>query len=251
MNIREIENMTEKEVAEKVIEKMDIKGFNVYLINFDDAFGYSALVFKNDHYIHYANDYELHHKYLVEEEGIEGLRKYYIESLNNKLYTEEELDQPLKNYDEYDKKSYFLHNYYGMQVDYISIFHIFHNKEEEMEYDKKVKTMHYNPVGLCYMHDIDFIKKHMTLFNKLRKRKEAMKDDFEYQKGAFLSEMYNHEYGINWEADYSVLSTFGNIEYHGDEAGELEKYFEELSFTDTQRNAYFAARTEYYRKQSA
>lgn len=40
-----------------------------------------------------------------------------------------------------------------------------------------------------------------------RELQEAMKDE-DFAEGAFLYEMDNHEYAINWEADESVLGCF-------------------------------------------
>ncbi|MBR1623166.1 MAG: hypothetical protein IJ675_04585, partial [Pseudobutyrivibrio sp.] len=125
MNINEIEKLNESEVADIAIEKMVIKGFNVYFVNIEGAFGYSYLVFKNNHSIHYANDYELHHGHMVKESGRDALRNYYIESINNKLFTDEEIAEPLKDYFDYTAKEYFLRNYHPMQVDRVSFIHIY------------------------------------------------------------------------------------------------------------------------------
>ena len=108
--------------------------------------------------------------------------------------------------------------------------------------------MIYDPVCYAYMNDGNFVRHHIELLNKLEEQKNAMSGNYEYWEAAFLREMYNHEYGINWQADYDTLSAFGNIKYHGDEDGELEKYFHELSFTDQQKRAYMCARVEYLKK---
>jgi hypothetical protein len=74
-----------------------------------------------------------------------------------------------------------------------------------------------------------------------------MQDDYEYNKEAFLYEMRNHEYGINWQADYDVLSVFGNISYCGEScSNELENYFDQLKFSETRRRAYRDARRKYF-----
>ena len=56
--------------------------------------------------------------------------------------------------------------------------------------------------------------------------------------------MFNHEYSINWQADYDTLSVFGRITYK--ENATLTDYFDQLKFNDTQRLAYTAARKEYF-----
>ena len=61
-NIQTIEAMTETDTALMALEKLNIKGHTIYLVDFGGYFGYSCLVFLNGHHIHYANDYALHHK---------------------------------------------------------------------------------------------------------------------------------------------------------------------------------------------
>ena len=98
-NINTIEPITYSHAAEMAIEKMSIKAHDCFFVDLGGNFGYSVLVFKNAMHIHYANDYELHHSLIVEEKGREGLRKYYIESLNNKLFTDAELMESVSSYD--------------------------------------------------------------------------------------------------------------------------------------------------------
>ena len=97
------------------------------------------------------------------------------------------------------------------------------------------------------MADEKFIKHQAKLMAGLLKAKEAKSDNYEYWKDAFVREMFNHEYAINWQADYDTLSAFGNVEWKGDDAN-LADYFDQLNFTETQRKAYRDARHEYYKK---
>ena len=238
--ISDIEKLTEQEAQALSSESMTIKEHTVYFVDFGGYFGYSKLVFKNNHHIRFANDYELHHKGKTKEE----LKEWYIQGTNNILFTEEEIAGHLTDYEEYSRKSYFLHNYYGMQVDHVSIFGI-PTKDNQAEFDRKTATMIYNPVALAYMHDADFVRHHIELSEQLNKARENVSNNYEYMKSAFLYEMYNHEYGINWQADYDVLSVFGNVEYHD---YDLNAYFDELNFTDLQRQAYLDARAQYYKE---
>lgn len=216
-DIRAIENMTEQDAQDMALEVMEIKEHNAYFIDFPGYFGYSVVVFKDGHHIHYANDYELHHPNKTREE----LREWYIEALYNILFTEQEISEPLKDYNDYERKSHFLNNYYGMRRDYLSIFYIGGDKEK----------------------DADFIKHHVELHLELMKRKEEMKNSYDYWRGAFYYEMGNHEYHINtYQGDWDTLSVFGKIEWHGNEDNELEQYFDELGFNEMQRQAYFDAR---------
>lgn len=248
MAIREIENLTENEAKEMAVETMVIKDHNIYFVNFDDAFGYSALVFKNGHHIHYANDYQLHHGWMVKEKGMDALRQWYIDTMNHKLYTETELQEPLKDYDDYKAKEYYLRNYYPMQIDYVSIFAI--GEKAQAEVKRKAKGMQYNPVSFCYMKDVDFVKKQVKLLATLLSREAEMKETPEYWIKAFKHEMYNHEYSINWDADPDTLSVFGNIprEITWNREWKLSELFDALDFTQVQRNAYIQARREYYQE---
>lgn len=238
-NLTEIENISELEAGAMSLEKTEIKGHNIYFADLGDIYGYSCLVFKNNHSIHYANDYELHHTDKTRKE----LRDMYINKMNNILFTEMEIVSPLKDYSEYKRKINYLLNYYGMQVDYVSAFCSFLSKEQIAELHKKIKGMFYNPIAYAYMAEEDFVKHHIELFSKLEKAKDNMADNYAYLKGAFLYEMYNHEYDINWQADYDVLSEFGDVTYNGED---LNAYFKELKFTDLQKQAYCDAMKQYY-----
>ena len=242
-NITQIEDITENYADSIAEEKLTIKDHAVYLVDFKGYFGYSALVFRNGKHIKYANDYELHHSWLTKEKGRDALRDYYIESMNKKLYTDDELVAPLKDYNEYEAKQRFLINLYPLQIDYVSIFAVNPSEEEKAEFKRKTATMTYNPVSFCYMDDKEFVKHQIELMKELDKRKSEMADNYEYYVEAFLYEMYNHEYGINWEADHDTLSAFGNVGWHDDD---LNAYFDELEFTETQRKAYMAARNKYW-----
>ena len=246
-SISDIVALEERQAAEMAEEMINIKGFQVYLIDFSGYFGYSAVVFGNGRQIRYANDYALHHAGKTKEE----LKAFYVESMNNKLFTEDQLKENLQDYDEYRRKDYFIRNYYPMQFDYLSIFQIFHNDEEEKAFRENQKK---NYPYLCRSACAFFQRREIgdkinDLIIALEYRQAELKNTLEYWVDAFKYEMYNHEYVINWQADYDTLSAFGGIRWHGDDSGsgksEREKYFDELNFTDIQRNAYNQARREY------
>lgn len=246
--ISDIEALTEEEVKEMAEEVLDIKGYTVYFVDFAGYFGYSAVVFKNDHQIRYANDYEWHHAYKMREEGKAGLRRWYIDAMNRKLFTEEELMGPIKDYDEYTAKSRYLRDYHIQQIDYVSAFYIV-GTEEEKQIKEKTKGMVFNPLSFCYVNkeDVPFCIRQNELFRELKKRKEECEQSYDYMKSAFVSEMYNHEYSINWQADYDTLSAFGSIPDNVDYE-DTNALFDALHFTDVQRSAYKAAKREYYRQ---
>lgn len=232
--IRDIESMTE-EVARAVAEDvMEIKGYNCYLIDFEGYFGYSICVFKNNHHIHYANDYELHHSGRDKAE----LKEMYIKRINNILYTEDELKEPIKNYDDYDSKMRYLTNYYAMSEDYVSMFNISTTEEEKKAYEEKVKGLYTNPVGFCYMANKEFVEHHKELADQLMKQVNNLEHNYDYWYGAFVSEMYNHEYAINrYQGNWDVLSVFFNVEYEHNDY-DIDLYFKQLELTKEQEKAY-------------
>ena len=225
--IHDIEALTEKQASEMAESVQTIKGHHVYFVDFGGYFGYSVLVFADGEYLKYANDYELHHGGRTREE----LHSFYVEKLNNTLFTEEELSGPVSNYDEFRAKEYYIHNHYGMRRPGISQFFIGSDAEREAML-RKIKNMVYSPVFYAYYDQkyADFVKRGSELLESLYNARNANAENFDYWKNAFLYEMYNHEYGINWEGDYDVCACFGGAR----------------GFNEVQRRAYAAARREYF-----
>lgn len=54
--------------------------------------------------------------------------------------------------------------------------------------------------------------------------------DPKFAGGAFLYEIGNHEYMINWQADYDVCSCFGSVRYG--ESKDYHAYLNELGYAD-------------------
>ena len=237
--ITDIERLTEREAAELAEETLTINGHTIYLIDFGGYFGYSMLVFMHGVHFIYANDYGLHHS---NTESRAELRALYISEATERLYAEEQLAEPLTDYDDYSRREYYIRNFYGLLSKHYSIF----RRSNDPEIPDKSRLT-YDPISFGYYEDGAFVRHHRELFDRLVALASELKNDFPYQKEAFLREMWNHEYGYNWQGDYDVCRTFGNVEYHGDEEDELQKYFDELGLTKTQRRAYLAARKEYYR----
>ena len=74
---------------------------------------------------------------------------------------------------------------------------------------------------------------------------ELMKD-YDFAKSAIYYEMCNHEYGINWEGDWDVLSCFGNVEYTEGESA--RQYMDKLGWADETKQAFYMARVEYFKQ---
>lgn len=241
-SIKNIESLTEKEAATMASEKLNIKGFNVYLINFEGYFGFSACVFANDHHIYYVNDYELHHRGKSHKE----LKKWYIETLNNKLFTDEEIKAPIKNYQDYNNKDYFIRNYIPQKYDHESMFGIYYTDEEAEKAHKEALKKYPYPCHSCFSYFKDrkigdYIN---DLLTALEYSRAALENDFEYWKSAIKYEMYNHEYAINYQAEWEVINCFGRVEWLGDFTS-LDTWLNKSTLNETQKKAYKAALAEY------
>lgn len=242
--IRDIETLTETQAAEMAIETTTVKGHQVYFVDFGGYFGYSALVFADGRHIKYADDYELHHAGKSRDE----LREFYLGSLSRKLFTADEMEN-VSDYRDKQAKEYYIRNYYGLRRDHVSLFFCGPDSERE-KLRKKTEKMIFSPIFLAYYDkkDADFVKSGEELLATLEKA-EPQKDNAEYWKDAFLREMFNHEYGINWQADFDVCSCFGNCS-GVENIDDLNALFAACNFSDAQRAAYMAAQRE-YSKQSA
>lgn len=194
MNINEIEKLTFSEVLAISVETMEIKGHQIIIADLGKYFGLSALVFKNEKHVYYANEYELHNRYLSRESGRDSLKEYYIKTLNDKLFTDNELMEDVKSYGEYTRKEYFLRNYWIMRYDYKSAFRIGKAEEKELEEAKKIYSF-YNPVSFCYVKDEEIIKKQVAIWNHLNESYEQIKSNDEIFKQMIASELANHEAG--------------------------------------------------------
>lgn len=242
--IRDIEVLTEEQAAAMAIEAAEIKEHQVYFVDFGGYFGYSALVFADGHHIKHADDYELHHAGKSRDE----LRELYFASFNGKLFTADEMST-VSDYQDKQAKEYYIRNYYGLRRDHISMFFCGPDKERE-KLRKKTENMIFSPVFMAYYDkkDADFVKSGEKLLATLENA-EPDKSNSEYWKSAFLREMFNHEYGINWQADFDVCSCFGNCSSVAN-IDDLDALFDVCNFSDVQRAAYMDARRE-YSKQSA
>lgn len=83
-------------------------------------------------------------------------------------------------------------------------------------------------------------------FNSCDELEELMKD-FEFAKSAFYEEICNHEYIINCQGDYDVISCFYDIEWLGDSA-DYNDYFKVLGVDKNIITAYERAITKYQLK---
>lgn len=204
-NIDSIESLSEEEAIIMAEDHEIIKGHDVYFIDFKGHFGYSCMVFWDHHIIRYAGDYELHHK----GESREELHERYIKALNGKLYTDEELAAPLTDYHDYQRRCYYMSNYYGDRENHVSYFHIFNKEGVEEAYRAAIKDLHENPVCCGYYESAEFVKGCIELLEKIEDAKNAIQNDFDFWKKAFYYEFGNYEciYGGRYmEAAYGATN---------------------------------------------
>ena len=194
MNIKEIESLTLEEVKNNALEHMEIKEHDCFFVDFDGYFGYSILIFKDGKHIYHANDYELHHRHLVKENGRDALRAYYIKEMNGKLYTDTEMIEEPTSYDEYEKKNHFLRNYYIMRYEHETIFFIGTDKEREKRNRKiEKKYPYYNPVSFCYVSDPEIIDTQKKYLKILQNAYKHLQNNLEVFREMVRKELANHE----------------------------------------------------------
>lgn len=209
MNITEIENLTYEEAKNIALENLTIKDHDCFLVDFGGYFGYSILVFHSGKHIYYANDYELHHRHLVKKSGRVALRDYYTEEINKKLYTDAELLEEIKTYDEYQKKSHFLRNYYIMRYDHESVFFIGTDAErEKRKKEIEKKYPYFNSVSFCYVADPEIIATQGKYLAHLREAYNNLKGNDDTFREMVRKELANHEACIT--CDYTdALNALG------------------------------------------
>lgn len=208
LNINEIQALLVEEVKAYSLEKLSIKGFDVYLIDLGKYFGYSALVFKDAHHIYHANLYELFYKYDNPTHG--QLRERYINILNNKLFLDEELIS-VDNYHDYNRKTFFIRNYMSQEYDYLTAFCINGKySEKDLEKFKSGKYPNYSNIAFAYFKDNSYQDRAKPLINKLEKSYSDVMENIHIFKEAVKQALYNHEVCITYEFD-AALSSMGLV----------------------------------------
>lgn len=213
MTISEIESLDENSVKGMAKEAIEVKGHTMYLADLDEFFGFSALVFCEGRHIYYANDYALHHADMKDD--MHALRDLYIKTMNGKLFTEDELRTPSDKYSERDAKEHFLHNYYPMRREYQTIFCKVEDAAEWYKRDKESAI--FSNIAFAYFkpEDRKFVEHLHELYKAFKACNNPLRD-YEHAKDAFRYQMFNHEYPINEQGDYDVISCFAKVSYRGD-----------------------------------
>ena len=71
---------------------------------------------------------------------------------------------------------------------------------------------------------------HKGVEGRAQELHDMLENDPEFARDAFEYEMYDHEYPINWQGDWDVVSCFGNVAYSEEKNGAA--YLRELGFSD-------------------
>lgn len=222
MNIYDITSVTENDIKSIATEHLVIKDHDIYLIDMGGAFGYSAVVYYDGQQIHHANDYALHHP----GKTLKELRQIYIAALEAKLYSDDELSEPIRSYADYKSRCNYLINLYSQRKPYVSGFYIGGKAPN-------TSGMIYDEVSFAWyaVEYRDFVNEHETLWHLTQGLWDCAWSDEAILTEAFESEMWNHEYYINWSGDVEVLAALGFNGFG--------------SLTDMQRRAYSKARDRY------
>ena len=110
----------------------------------------------------------------------------------------------------------------------------------DLAHDDKVVSI--GAGGFCRKSKVkDFI----ALLDKKRRGLSEHMVDFDFAYDAFMREMYNHEYEINWQGNWDVLSKFGSIEYSDEAEYNPVIYMDALGFGDDTKLAFHSARSDY------
>lgn len=210
LTINDIESLTFDEAAEIALDYINIKDHDILFVDFGGYFGYSALVFKNEKHIYHADEYELHHKCLVKEQGKSALKDHYCKELNKKLFTEAELMSVVKSYDDYTAKSYYLHNYWRMQFDCLSCFGIGEQWEKEFEEKNKIYK-YFCPACFCYVKNNEIVKRANKIFEHLQAEFDKIKSNDEVFREMISYELANHEACITCDYEPALAALNMNI----------------------------------------
>lgn len=100
--------------------------------------------------------------------------------------------------------------------------------------------------AFCLKSDLEHI--HGEL-DKVDEMKRDFIEDYEQAYDAFMYEMGNHEYHINWQGDWDVLSCFGLdddvCEYDDDK--DADEYMDAMGLSPVTKAAYHDARGDFLR----
>lgn len=114
---------------------------------------------------------------------------------------------------------------------------------KDMKGDKLIK-MGFG--AFCLKSDLDYVLSELHAVDEMKR--EFIKD-YEHAYDAFFYEMGNHEYHINYDGDWDVLSCFGlndNVcEY--EDGKDVDEYMDAMGLSPVTKAAYHDARGDFLR----
>ena len=114
---------------------------------------------------------------------------------------------------------------------------------QDMKGDKLIRM---GSGAFCLKSDLDHI---MSDLHAVDDAKREFIKDYEQAYDAFFYEMGNHEYHINWQGDWDVLSCFGLdddvCEY--EDGKDVDEYMDAMGLSPVTKAAYHDARGDFLR----
>jgi hypothetical protein len=133
--------------------------------------------------------------------GFDNLKagKTILSHFENEIFTNEELEAPLKDYQDYRRREDFIDNIIPSGYDHINIF--------QKDFDKKVKDYPYkSTIGIDYFKDEKVAKKISDLYlSNISKNDEMMKINNAYFKTAVDYELANFETSISGDPSDALM----------------------------------------------
>lgn len=100
--------------------------------------------------------------------------------------------------------------------------------------------------AFCLKSDLDYV---LSELDAVQDMKREFIEDYEHAYDAFFYEMGNHEYHINYEGDWDVLSRFGLnddvCEY--EDGKDVDEYMDAMGLSPVTKAAYHDARGDFLR----
>lgn len=141
------------------------------------------------------------------------------------------------------------------KVNDLPMFYAFSNEQLDNALDDmglSLKDMKGNKIvrmgygAYCLKRDLDSI---LGELNAVDDAKREFIEDYEHAYDAFMYEMGNHEYHINWQGDWDVLSCFGLnddvCEY--EDGKDVDEYMDAMGLSPVTKAAYHDARGDFLR----
>lgn len=132
------------------------------------------------------------------------------------------------------------------EVNELPLHFAFGNKQ----FDELCERLNAKPEDFVYFKSLAgalVLEKDVPVIKEYLERKDDLQDlikDYDFAKDAFIYEMGNHEYHINWQADWDVMNCFTAIAYK-DEC--TDGYLKRIPWEEQTKQAYKDAAREFYR----